>query len=79
MKNSSNVFERPVCISVNKLKTTLKHILDVSERYAAIDLFNELCHAVASDENSQKGTGLVYSRYRVVTFLSRFQIRKLQL
>ena len=40
-------------ILVNKLKTILKHILDVSERYAANDLFNELCHAVKAEQICQ--------------------------
>ena len=32
---------------VNKLKTRLKHILDVSDKYATIELFDELCRVVA--------------------------------
>merc|ERR1719414_1963195 len=47
--NLSNLVEQHAAL-ITKLKTTLKHILDVSERYAASDLFNELCHAVKAEE-----------------------------
>jgi len=59
--NLSNLVEQHAAL-INKLKTILKHILDVSERYAANDLFNELCHAVKAEQICQGQDNPVLSR-----------------